>query len=123
MHKPHPALARRGIDVRLDQAAAALAQHQGPHKGQLAGGVPESQPPSPEERARDGDEIEVGEVVVGNLEAGGMVEELVQGIGRRVRGLGRGATRSVYQKAAAQGGQGLYDEDLVSRRVSGWMQS
>lgn len=123
VHKPHPALARRRVDVRLDQTAAALAQHQGPHKGQLAGGVPQSQPPSPEDGARDGDEVEVGEVVVGDLEAGGMVEELAQDSGGRVRWLGGGGSRSVDQKAAAEGGQGLYDEDLVSSWVSGWMQS
>jgi len=57
----------------------------------------------------------VGEVVVRDLQAGGIVEHFPNGGGplsgwvfrRR-----RGRTRAIGQEAVAQRGQGLYDEDL-----------
>lgn len=74
MGEPHSALARRGIGVRLEQTAYTLQQHKGPHKLHLAAGLPYAQPPCPEQRAGDRDDVEVGEVVVRDLDGRGTIE-------------------------------------------------
>lgn len=74
--KPHGAYACRRVGVRLKHTAHALQQHQAPGGLQLAAGRPHWQPPAPEERACDREEVEVGEVVVWNLEGGSVVQEL-----------------------------------------------
>jgi hypothetical protein len=75
---PHGALARRRVGGRLEQAAHALEQHQGPDDLQLGAGGPDGQGEPPKDGTDDGDDIEVGEVVVGDLDGGGGVEQAVQ---------------------------------------------
>lgn len=117
--EPHGAFARRGVRVRLEQAAQALKQHERPHDLQWPFGMPEPQRPPPEERAGYRGNVEVGEVVVRDLEGRSIVEQLIDG--RRVlrRWLlpapWRRRTRAVGQEAGAQGGDSLYDQYLVSR--------
>jgi hypothetical protein len=79
--KGHGALAGRGIDVRFQHATQTLEQQEGPHYLLLPLHVPDMQGPCPEERAGYRGEVEVGEVVVGDLQRGSIVESL--GDGRR----------------------------------------
>lgn len=79
MCKPHSALAGRGVDIRLEHSAQTLKQHERPHDLQLGSGVPQAQVPSPEQRAGYRGNVKVGEVVVRDLDCGGIVEQAVNG--------------------------------------------
>jgi len=96
----HAALASRRMDVGFEHATETLQEHEGPHKVQLAGGVPESKRAAPVQRGGYGDEVEVGEVAVRDL-PGGCIVKQGENEGRgprggRLRPLGvAGGTRAI----------------------------
>lgn len=85
--------------------------------------MPDAPVPAPEEGARYRDDVEVGEVVVRDLERRGIVQALCDD---RFLSLFwswvalsiRGRTRAIGQEAAAQGRDKLSDGNLVSTRIS-----
>ena len=84
--------------------------------------MPESQLGSPEERACYREEVEVGEVIVGDVQCGGIIEQLDdERLLRLLRvflflvlNRGSSGTRAVGKKASAQGRNGLDGENLAS---------
>ena len=77
--QPHLTLALRGVEVRLEEASTALDEHEDPccvRCPRFESQVPLL--PAPEQRADYREDVEVGEVVVRDLEAGQVVEEPVE---------------------------------------------
>lgn len=122
MGKPHAALAARRVGVRFQQAPYALEQHERPYNLKLCADRPQLESVAPKQRAEDRGDVEMGKVVVGDLDGCCVVEELADGrvaLGlRRLLVLWWCRARTIGQEASAQGRDSLQKEDLVSRHIS-----